>query len=289
MILSEKITELRKRSGLSQEEFGAEIGVSRQAVSKWEMAQTTPDMNKIVAMSEFFGVPTDFLLKDEYDLSDLGGGAFAKASEADGEAHDEGQESGFDGTQNGQERFLDGTQKSQSASGLRMIELPEIQEYFKTRKIAARNFVIANVIFWTSPFVGIYLSYRQESLATAGVVVELLMLCVMAVLLVVTIMMLRSRERSFRKDAELAYGVRGVALEEQRKFDRTLLIGIVLGVISLLTFVVPVVIVSGVATAHELAIILAAYAMLLIFAFGISCIVYVMTISHGFKKVLKVR
>ena len=71
MILSEKITELRKRNGLSQEEFGAEIGVSRQAVSKWEMAQTTPDLNKIMAMSEFFDVPTDFLLKDEYDLSFL--------------------------------------------------------------------------------------------------------------------------------------------------------------------------------------------------------------------------
>ena len=285
MILSEKITELRKRSGLSQEEFGAEIGVSRQAVSKWEMAQTTPDMNKIIAMSEFFGVPTDFLLKDEYDLSDLNGGAFTRVQEADGQAAKEGQEGVSDGTQNGQEML----QKSQSASGIRMIELPEIQEYFKTRKIAARNFVIANVIFWTSPFVGIYLSYRQESLATVGVVVELLMLCVMAVLLVITIMMLRRRERAFRKDAELAYGVRGVALEEQRKFDRTLLIGIVLGVISLLTFVVPVVIVSGVATAHELAIILAAYAMLLIFAFGISCIVYVMTISRGFKKVLKIR
>ena len=71
MLLSEKITELRKRQGLSQEEFGAEIGVSRQAVSKWEMAQTTPDLSKIMVMSEFFGVSTDFLLKDEYDLSYL--------------------------------------------------------------------------------------------------------------------------------------------------------------------------------------------------------------------------
>ena len=69
MTLYEKIMELRKRSGLSQEELGAEIGVSRQAVSKWEMAQTTPDLNKIMALSEFFGVPTDFLLKDEYDLA----------------------------------------------------------------------------------------------------------------------------------------------------------------------------------------------------------------------------
>lgn len=50
MNLSEKITELRKRAGLSQEELGAQIKVSRQAVSKWEMAQTTPDLNKIMAM-----------------------------------------------------------------------------------------------------------------------------------------------------------------------------------------------------------------------------------------------
>ena len=63
MTLYEKITELRKRKGLSQEEFGSELGVSRQAVSKWEMAQTTPDINKIMAMAEFFGVSTDFLLK----------------------------------------------------------------------------------------------------------------------------------------------------------------------------------------------------------------------------------
>ena len=62
MVLGEKITELRKRSGLSQEQFGDKIGVSRQAVSKWEMSQTTPDLNKIMAVAEFFGVSTDFLL-----------------------------------------------------------------------------------------------------------------------------------------------------------------------------------------------------------------------------------
>ena len=48
MILSEKITELRKMNGLSQEALGEKIGVSRQAVSKWEMAQTVPDLNMIV-------------------------------------------------------------------------------------------------------------------------------------------------------------------------------------------------------------------------------------------------
>ena len=62
MIFSEKITELRKRSGLSQEQFGDKIGVSRQAVSKWEMAQSVPDINKVMLMADFFGVTADYLL-----------------------------------------------------------------------------------------------------------------------------------------------------------------------------------------------------------------------------------
>lgn len=62
MILSEKITELRKRNGLSQEEFGAEIGVSRQAVSKWEMAQSTPDLRVQICGTICFGVYQSELL-----------------------------------------------------------------------------------------------------------------------------------------------------------------------------------------------------------------------------------
>ena len=68
MILSEKITALRKMNGLSQEALGEKIGVSRQAVSKWEMAQTVPDLNKIIAMAEVFGVSTDALLRDDLEI-----------------------------------------------------------------------------------------------------------------------------------------------------------------------------------------------------------------------------
>lgn len=65
MILAEKIMTLRKRAGWSQEELAAQLGVSRQSVSKWEGAQSVPDMDKVVQMSRLFGVTTDFLLKDE--------------------------------------------------------------------------------------------------------------------------------------------------------------------------------------------------------------------------------
>lgn len=67
MKFSEKIIKLRKEQGLSQEEFGSKIGVSRQAVSKWESEQAQPDIEKIKEISRIFNVGYDYLLDDEND------------------------------------------------------------------------------------------------------------------------------------------------------------------------------------------------------------------------------
>ena len=69
MILADKIILLRKKAGWSQEELAEQLSVSRQSVSKWEGAQSIPDMEKIVQMSRLFGVSTDYLLKDEIEES----------------------------------------------------------------------------------------------------------------------------------------------------------------------------------------------------------------------------
>ena len=65
MILADKIIEERKRIGLSQEELAEKLNVSRQSVSKWEGAQSIPDINRIIMLAEIFGVTTDYLLKDD--------------------------------------------------------------------------------------------------------------------------------------------------------------------------------------------------------------------------------
>ena len=70
MILADKIMTLRKKAGWSQEELAAQLNVSRQSVSKWEGAQSIPDMDKVVQMSRLFGVTTDFLLKDELEIEE---------------------------------------------------------------------------------------------------------------------------------------------------------------------------------------------------------------------------
>lgn len=67
MILADKIIALRKKNGFSQEELAEKLGVSRQSISKWEGAQSTPDLDRILEMSKLFGVSTDYLLKDEME------------------------------------------------------------------------------------------------------------------------------------------------------------------------------------------------------------------------------
>lgn len=158
MLLSEKITELRKRNGLSQEEFGAEIGVSRQAVSKWEMAQTTPDLNKI-----------------------------------------------------------------------------------------------------------------------------------MVVIIIFALWKLTPYKRFSEENVELGFGVRGVVEEYKKSFEHTFLLGIIFGVVSLLAAVIPMMLISTLDKENNAAIIISACIMMLIFAFGISCIVYVVMINQVYKRILKLK
>lgn len=66
-MLADKIISLRKKAGWTQEEFANQLNVSRQSVSKWEGNQSIPDVNKIIQMSQIFGVSVDYLLKDEMD------------------------------------------------------------------------------------------------------------------------------------------------------------------------------------------------------------------------------
>lgn len=68
MTIGTKIQKLRKQRGLSQEQLAESLGVSRQAVSKWEAEQSVPDIDKIVLICDYFGVTTDYILRNE-DLS----------------------------------------------------------------------------------------------------------------------------------------------------------------------------------------------------------------------------
>ena len=70
MNMADRIQYLRKTNGISQEELAVKVGVSRQAVSKWESGQSLPDLEKIITMSDYFGVTTDYILKGIEPVAD---------------------------------------------------------------------------------------------------------------------------------------------------------------------------------------------------------------------------
>ena len=70
MKFNEKLLDLRKKQGLSQEELGLELQVSRQTISKWEAGQSYPDFQKLVLLSDYFGMSLDELVKD-IDVQDV--------------------------------------------------------------------------------------------------------------------------------------------------------------------------------------------------------------------------
>ncbi len=69
MGLAEKITVLRNQRGFTQEKLAAELQVSRQAISKWELGATLPDTDKLIQLSEYFNVSIDYLLKDNIQVN----------------------------------------------------------------------------------------------------------------------------------------------------------------------------------------------------------------------------
>ena len=67
MKFNENLMKLRKEKGLSQEELGNKLNVARQTVSKWELGETTPEMDKLIEMSNIFNITLDELIKDRKD------------------------------------------------------------------------------------------------------------------------------------------------------------------------------------------------------------------------------
>ena len=67
MKFGEKLIQLRRKEGMSQEQLAAEIGITRQSVSKWESGSTLPELTKLIAISELFNVSVDYLVKDSME------------------------------------------------------------------------------------------------------------------------------------------------------------------------------------------------------------------------------
>lgn len=192
MILADKIIRLRKKLGWSQEELAEKMNVSRQAVSKWEGAQTVPDLGKILQLSQLFGVTTDYLLKNEMEGEEY----------ADGEAD----------------------------YAVKRVSLQDAKEYIQWRQVAAKRIALATFLCILSPVPLLILCAAtempsigvSENLAAGlGVIILILMVAVAVVLFVLCGFKNAPYEFLEKESFEIEYGVTGMVKEEQQAFRST--------------------------------------------------------------------
>ena len=190
MILADKIIHLRKKAGWSQEELASQLNVTRQSVSKWESAQSVPDMDKVLQMSRLFGVTTDFLLKDELE----------------------------------EEEFAESTMDAP----LRRVSLEQASAYLALRRAAAPKMALATFLCIVSPIALLLLAAMSEisrfgisENAAAGIG-----LCVLLVLVAIAVALFIScgtKAEAFafleKQPFETEYGVSGIVKERRQAFS----------------------------------------------------------------------
>ena len=252
MIFSEKITELRKRSGLTQEQFGDKIGVSRQAVSKWEMAQSVPDINKVMAIADFFEVPVDFLLKDDLDLEDLG---------------------------------TPKIQVSPPDPSRKVITLEEAQDFFTVRKKTAGLTRLAIFLVVLSPVCSYFIAVTgDERIIGIGIIVQIIFMLCAAITIIVAVWGEKKYKYFKEPDREIDYGVKGVAEDYIKDFDRTRLLGILAGIVFLVVSLFPMIICVTLQAENNIMMALGISLMMLMASLGISAIVYVNLRHKGYLR-----
>ncbi|MBQ9211641.1 MAG: helix-turn-helix domain-containing protein [Clostridia bacterium] len=204
MIFADKLIDLRKKNGWSQEDLAEKLNVSRQAVSKWEGAQSIPDMGRIIQLSDLFGVSTDYLLKDELEDTEP-------------------------------------TQDTVADSLTRIIDLEEANAFLKTKEENARRVAMAVMLCILSPIALILLGGARESghlnwsdhlMSGVGLIALMLMIIPAVAIFVISNLRISRFEYLEKEPIETLYGITGMVRDRKEKFQpvhtRYLTLGIVL-------------------------------------------------------------
>jgi len=270
MILADKIITLRKKAGWSQEELASQLGVTRQSVSKWEGAQSVPDLDKVVQMSRLFGVSTDYLLKDELEEEEF------VESEAD-------------------------------ETPLRRVTMEQAARYLALRKACAPKIALAVAMCIVSPVVIIFLSAMadaglgsiSEDLA-AGLGVSVILVLVAIAVGMFLSCGAKTKEFDFleKEPFETEYGVSGMVRERRKAYEPTASRCTILGVVLCILAVVPLMLELGVASSDVAALLVrvapadvyaaaAVDALLLLVACGVGVLVWSGTYTGAMDQLLE--
>ena len=217
MILAEKIINLRKKNGWSQEELAEKLGVTRQSISKYEGAQSIPDLDKILKLSEIFGVTTDYLIKDELEEEEY--------------APSQMQEN-----------------ESESDRSVHKVTMEMANEYLQIIDWSAGKTAFATMLCILSPIVLLMLgamsempNYHISENATAGIGICVLIVLIAIAVTIFILCGMKTKKYEFmeKEDIETAYGVSGMVKEKRDAYHSMYVTQLVIGIACCICSVIP--------------------------------------------------
>ena len=221
MILAEKIIKMRKLKGWSQEDLAMHMSVSRQSVSKWESMASVPDLDKIIKLSEIFGVSTDYLLKDEIE-------------------EDEGI------------KFL--SEPEEETFAKRKVTLSDANKYMELRSSAALKIAAGVSACIISPVLLILLggfadagmiSMTENMAGGFGTAVLLAIIAIAVMNFIIVGTKLDKFEYMEKELLDLEYGIAGIVAKKKEEYEDTHKVSIALGVGLCIISVVPLLIATA--------------------------------------------
>lgn len=217
MILADKIINLRKKNGWSQEELAEKLGVTRQSVSKYEGAQSIPDLDKILKLSELFGVTTDYLIKDELEEEEY--------------APSQMQEN-----------------ESESDRSVHKVTMEMANEYLQIIDWSAGKTAFATMLCILSPIVLLMLGTMSEmpnyhisenAAAGIGICVLIVLIAIAVTIFILCGMKTKKYEFMEKEDIETAYGVSGMVKEKRDAYHSMYVTQLVIGIACCICSVIP--------------------------------------------------
>ena len=217
MILADKIINLRKKNGWSQEELAEKLGVTRQSISKYEGAQSIPDLDKILKLSEIFGVTTDYLIKDELEEEEY--------------APSQMQEN-----------------ESESDRSVHKVTMEMANEYLQIIDWSAGKTAFATMLCILSPIVLLMLGAMSEmpnyhisenAAAGIGICVLIVLIAIAVTIFILCGMKTKKYEYMEKEDIETAYGVSGMVKEKRDAYHSPYVTQLVIGITCCICSVIP--------------------------------------------------
>ena len=264
MMMADKIILERKKNGWSQEELADRLHVSRQSVSKWEGAQSVPDLNKVIAMADLFGVSTDYLLKDELEELPM-------VQEMSVTVDQEGE-------------------------AVRMVSLDEAHSYLSAAERSARQISVGVMLCILSPILLIVgasagaaglIPLTEDQASILGCIILMLIVAAAVFLFVKNGMQLSKYDYLENELIDTEYGVISLAKERKQEYEHSHLMGMTVGVILCVLSAVPILGAALAAEDNELLMSVGVGITLALIAVGVWQIVRVSIIWESYQKLLE--